>query len=77
LIRFDAVRKFPETCMGGDSFTFILNLPNHPLRGEDAAHTQTLIGITRVPMTNSINKRFLKTELKPTGCLNTVHGVEQ
>jgi hypothetical protein len=63
--------------MDGDSFTFILDLPNHPLRGEDAAHTQTFVGIPRVPMSHSINKRFLKTELKPTGCLNTIHGVEQ
>jgi hypothetical protein len=63
--------------MGGDPFTLILDLPNHPLRGENAAHTQTLVGISRVPMSNSINERFLKTELKTTGCLNTVHGVEE
>jgi hypothetical protein len=63
--------------MGGDPYTLILDLPNHPLRGENAAHTQTLVGISRVPMSNSINQRFLKTELKPTGCLNTVHWVEE
>jgi hypothetical protein len=63
--------------MAGDAFTLILDLPNHPLRREDAAHTQTLIGISRVPMTHSVNKGFLKTELKPTGCLRTIHRVEK
>jgi hypothetical protein len=77
LICFDALRKFAEAHIGGDPFTFILDLPNHPLRGENAAHTQTFVGISRVPMSNSINEGFLKTELKPTGCLNTVHGVEE
>ena len=77
LIRFDALRKLPETGMGGNALTFILDLPDHPLRGKDAPHTQTLVGIARVPMANSIDEGFLKTELKPTGGLITVHGVEE
>jgi hypothetical protein len=77
LIGFDALRKLTKTCMAGDPFTFILDLPNHPLRGEDAAHTQTLVWIPRVPMTHSVNQGFLKTELKPTRCLCTIHGIEK
>jgi len=77
LIGFDALRKLPKTCMAGDAFTFILDLPDHPLGGEDAAHTQTLVGISRVSVTNCINKSFLKTELKPSGCLHTIHWIEK
>jgi hypothetical protein len=60
LICFDALRKFAEAHIGGDPFTFVLDLPNHPSWSEDSSHPQAFGGIVSIAMTNSIHKCFLE-----------------
>jgi len=63
--------------MLGNTGSFILNLPNKPVRRQDLANSQSLVAILGIAMTYGINQGFLQTELHSVRGHCTVHRLNE
>ena len=74
---FRILRKAGCSCILGNTSSFILDLPDKPVRRKDLANSHSLVSILGIAMTHSIHESFLQTELNSVRGHGTVHRLNE
>tara|TARA_B100000614_G_scaffold118138_2_gene106041 strand:+ start:413 stop:730 length:318 start_codon:yes stop_codon:yes gene_type:complete len=77
LIGIDLIRQTALPGMTGESVTLILDLPDQPVRRENATDPQALSGISGIAVTHGIHQCLLQTKLQTAGGLTAVNRLKQ